>query len=250
MRIFFLLVSIFLIQNISGQTRRSSTTTPVVNTSGSKGAGASYPQTISPTTTNNSFLGNIEKENIAPTRVPSKIVQIDDEPSSIVPAASPTPSTSPMAAKDEQVSKPLSASQAISTTLNAPAKTLWSSNTEVSDSVSPSVIPAYAPNTAVEKAEVSNLNARIDARNKQNESLSKDIEFYNKLREQYEAEEKARKEKAEKDALEKAKKDEEAYQARHLKTEEAPQFEKYRSGAKNLEEKKTSLEEDFNKLFK
>jgi hypothetical protein len=248
MRIFFLFMSIILIQNSFGQTRRSSTTTPVVNTSGSKGTSSS--SSTSPSSTNNSFLGTIDKENAKPTKAPSKIVEIDNEPSlskAVAPAISPAASSPAMS---ESVATPVSASQPNTTTLNAPAKTLGSSAREEAATVSPAVIPANAPNTAIEKAEVSNLNARIDARNRQSESLSKDIEFYNKLREQYEAEEKARTEKAEKDALEKAKKDEEAYQARHLKTEEAAQFEKFRNGAKNAEERKTSLEEDYNKLFK
>jgi hypothetical protein len=105
-------------------------------------------------------------------------------------------------------------------------------------------------NNAALKSEIDARNAAIDAANRKNRMKDKDVDYYNALRLKFEAEEKLKAEKEAKEAEEAAKKEAEAYNNRHLKPAEAPQFDKYRNGAKNEEAKKTTAEEDYNKLFK
>ena len=76
------------------------------------------------------------------------------------------------------------------------------------------------------------------------------VDYFKQLREKFEAEEKIRKDKEAKEAAEKAQREEAAKDARHLKEDQAPQFDKYRNGAKNEPVVKTTPEEDYKKLFK
>jgi len=78
----------------------------------------------------------------------------------------------------------------------------------------------------------------------------KQVEYYKGLREKFAEEEKIRLEKEAKENAEKAKKEEDARQARHLNPEQAPQFDKYRNGAKNEPVVKKTPEEEYNSLFK
>ncbi len=109
--------------------------------------------------------------------------------------------------------------------------------------------PQKTSNAAL-KSEIDARNAAIDAANRKNRMKDKDVEYYNALRIKFEEEAKLKAEKEAKEAEEKAKKEAEDYNNRHLKPADAPQFDKYRNGAKNEEAKKTTAEEDYNKLFK
>lgn len=77
------------------------------------------------------------------------------------------------------------------------------------------------------------------------------VDYYKELRKKFEIEEAARKEKEAELAKEKAKKEEEIKQSRHLSEDQAPQFDRYRQGVTNPPPaKKSTPEEDYNKLFK
>jgi hypothetical protein len=78
----------------------------------------------------------------------------------------------------------------------------------------------------------------------------KSAEYYTELRKKFEEEDKIKKEKDSVLAIENAKKEEEIKQGRRLPEEQAPQFDKYRQGAKDPEVQKATAEEDYKTLFK
>lgn len=110
--------------------------------------------------------------------------------------------------------------------------------------------PQYSDVNAAVKAEIDARNAAIDAANRKASDLDAKIKYYKDLRVRYEEEEKIRQEKEKIANEEKAKRDLQAFDNRHLKEEDAPQFDKYRNGAQNPKVKKPTAEEDYNKLFK
>lgn len=109
--------------------------------------------------------------------------------------------------------------------------------------------PSISNSSAIANGQ-SNSNSPAVARVLKYKADEKSVEYYNQLREKFEVEEKIRLEKEAADKIINAKKEEEARQARHLTDEQAPQFDKYRNGETNPVEKKTTVEEDYNKLFK
>lgn len=109
--------------------------------------------------------------------------------------------------------------------------------------------PSIANTSAVAHGEARISSAAV-AKNYKFKADERSVEYYNDLRKKFDEEEKIRKEKEALQAIENAKKEEEVKQGRRLPEEQAPQFDKYRQGAKNAEVKKTSAEEDYKTLFK
>lgn len=111
-------------------------------------------------------------------------------------------------------------------------------------------IPSISNSSAIANGQpASNTSAPV-ARVLKYKAEERSVEYYKELRDKFDAEEKVRKEKEEKDAIENAKREEAARQARHLNPEQAPQFDKYRNGATNAQAPKKSAEEEYNALFK
>lgn len=110
--------------------------------------------------------------------------------------------------------------------------------------------PEYKNVNAPVKKEIDMNNQRVDARNAKNMQLLGQLEYYQGLRKKWEENEKIRIEREEKEAAEKAKREADAYENRHLKAEDSPQFDKYRNGAKNPEVKKPDASEEYKRLFK
>lgn len=110
--------------------------------------------------------------------------------------------------------------------------------------------PTISNTSAIANGQASSNATTASAKILKYKADEKSVEYYNQLRQKFEAEEKIRLEKEAADKIVNAKKEEEARQARHLSEEQAPQFDKYRNGAKNEVEVKTSAQEDYNKLFK
>lgn len=128
-------------------------------------------------------------------------------------------------------------------------KSSTTSSNEISSSSSTKPAQTISNSSAIANGQA-NTNSPAVARVLKYKADEKSVEYYNQLREKFAAEEKIRLEKEAADKIINAKKEEEARQARHLTDEQAPQFDKYRNGATNPVEKKTTVEEDYNKLFK
>ena len=110
-------------------------------------------------------------------------------------------------------------------------------------------VPSVANTSAIAHGEARNPNASV-AKNYKYKADEKSAEYYTELRKKFEEEEKIKKEKDAIQAIENAKKEEEIKQGRRLPEEQAPQFDKYRQGAKNPVVEKTTAEEDYKTIFK
>lgn len=126
---------------------------------------------------------------------------------------------------------------------------------------SPSLItsgPASSPGATESRPEntsaIAHGEARIPnasaAKNYKYKADEKSAEYYTELRKKFEEEDKIKKQKDSVLAIENAKKEEEIKQGRRLPEEQAPQFDKYRQGAKNPVVEKTTAEEDYKTIFK
>lgn len=124
-----------------------------------------------------------------------------------------------------------------------------SSSTSSSSSNNPTSNSSPGNTSAIAHGEAKTPSASV-AKNYKFKADERSVEYYNDLRKKFDEEEKIRKEKEALQAIENAKKEEEVKQGRRLPEEQAPQFDKYRQGAKNAEVKKTSAEEDYKTLFK
>lgn len=109
--------------------------------------------------------------------------------------------------------------------------------------------PSIANTSAIAHGEA-NIKTEAAAKVYKYKADESQVDYYKDLRKKFEVEEKERKEKEAILAKEKAKKEDDLRNSRHLSEDQAPQFDKYREGAKNPIEKKTTAEEDYNKLFK
>lgn len=109
--------------------------------------------------------------------------------------------------------------------------------------------PPIANTSAIAHGEA-NIKTEAVAKVYKYKAEESQVDYYKDLRKKFEVEEKERKEKEAILAKEKAKKEDDLRNSRHLSEDQAPQFDKYREGAKNPIEKKTTAEEDYNKLFK
>jgi hypothetical protein len=110
-------------------------------------------------------------------------------------------------------------------------------------------ISAIANTSAIAHGEARIPNASA-AKNYKYKADEKSAEYYTELRKKFEEEDKINKQKDSVLAIENAKKEEEIKQGRRLPEEQAPQFDKYRQGAKNPVVEKTTAEEDYKTIFK
>ncbi len=110
-------------------------------------------------------------------------------------------------------------------------------------------ISAIANTSAIAHGEARIPNASA-AKNYKYKADEKSAEYYTELRKKFEEEDKIKKQKDSVLAIENAKKEEEIKQGRRLPEEQAPQFDKYRQGAKNPVVEKTTAEEDYKTIFK
>lgn len=110
--------------------------------------------------------------------------------------------------------------------------------------------PQYSNVNAAYKAELAKRNAEFEAANAKAAQIADKVDYYKKLRIKFDQEAEEKRIKDSMAAVEKAKDDAKAYDARHLKPEEAPQFEKHRSGYVEPPIQKKTAEEEYNELFK
>lgn len=231
--ILFTLVSLFTI-NLSAQTRRSSTTTRVKSTVTESNNANSTKET-----SNSGFIN--EKSNNKKEAIKTEITKTE---------SAKEEAKETVKKQENAINKSIETSFLPTTETTKPkSNTAVSTNDEISNSTSTKPASSISNSSAIANGQ-SNTNSPAIARVLKYKADEKSVEYYNQLREKFEAEEKIRLEKEAADKIINAKKEEEARQARHLTDEQAPQFDKYRNGETNPVEKKTTVEEDYNKLFK
>lgn len=190
---------------------------------------------------NNSFFGeasNIESKKTQnftlnfiwskPTStIQSNIHEVSSQEIKLVPSNDTTPVTSNIKMEEVRIEK------------------------KVIDSA-PKIIPnpQYSDVNAAYKAELDRKNAEFEAANAKAATIADKVEYYKKLREKFDEEAREKRIKDSLSAIESARKAAQAFDARHLKPEQAPQFEKHRNGFVDVPEKKKTAEEEYNELFK
>jgi hypothetical protein len=112
------------------------------------------------------------------------------------------------------------------------------------------ITPSISNTSAIANGQASGNATSASAKVLKYKADDRSVEYYNQLREKFDAEEKIRLEKEAADKIANSKKEEDARQARHLNPDQAPQFDKYRNGATNPVEVKKTAEEDYNRIFK
>ncbi len=234
--ILFTLVGLFTI-NLSAQTRRSSTTTRVKST-----VTESNNTNSTKETSNSGFINEKnEKSNNKKEAIKTEITKTESAKEEV---------KETVKKQENAINKSIETSFLPSTETTKPkSNTAVSTNDEISFSSSSKPAATVSNSSAIANGQA-NTNSPAVARVLKYKADEKSVEYYNQLREKFEAEEKIRLEKEAADKIINAKKEEDARQARHLTDEQAPQFDKYRNGATNPVEKKTTVEEDYNKLFK
>ena len=110
--------------------------------------------------------------------------------------------------------------------------------------------PQYSDVNAAYKAELDRKNAEFEAANAKAAAIADRVAYYKKLREKFDEEAREKRIKDSLSAIESARKAAQAFDARHLKPDQAPQFEKHRNGYVDVPEKKKTAEEEYNELFK